>query len=98
MRISGWAVLDSLSVSGFMVNSVIDFRAELLRFLQGRKSVGYSELLGARDEQMGIYFLRSSLMLLSWDSAGMRRQEVDHISIPHRLIYRDSVLIAVKET
>lgn len=40
----------SLSILGSMVNSVIDFRAELLRFLQCRTSVGSSELLGAKDE------------------------------------------------
>lgn len=39
-----------LSVLVSMVNSVIDFRAELLRFLQCRKSVGYSEVLRAKDE------------------------------------------------
>lgn len=37
----------SLSVLGSVVNSVIDFRDELLRFLQ---SVGSSEVLGAKDE------------------------------------------------
>lgn len=40
----------SLSVLGSVVNSVIDFRDEFLRFLQCRKSVGSSEVLGAKDE------------------------------------------------
>jgi hypothetical protein len=98
MGISGRAVLYSFSVSGVMVNSAIDFRAEFLRLLQARESVGSSELLGARDEQMDIDFPRSTLILPSKDSAGMRRQETDHITAPRRLIYREpSVLMADKK-